>query len=120
MNQWVQVVLLAAVGPFDERPQEHGSSDHHEHGEREFERLDAGVPLLGKVPLEPAVSEGGDTGSPIALGEGPAADAFRAIAERIVTEAVPPTEMAGCSARMLEAAMAALDDMDAADSASTT
>jgi ATP-binding protein involved in chromosome partitioning len=70
---------------------------------------DAGIPLLGQVPLEPAVSAGGDSGEPIALGTGPAAEAFRAIADRIVTEAVPPTEMAGCSARMLQAAVAALD-----------
>ncbi len=70
---------------------------------------DAGVPLLGQVPLEPAVSTGGDEGEPVVLGEGPAADAFRAIAQRILTEAIPPAEMAGCSARMLEAAVAALD-----------
>jgi ATP-binding protein involved in chromosome partitioning len=70
---------------------------------------DAGVPLLGQVPLEPAVASGGDDGEPVALGEGPAADAFRAIADRILTEAIPPAEMAGCSARMLEAAVAALD-----------
>ena len=74
---------------------------------------EAGVPLLGSVPLEPAVAAGGDTGEPVALGDGPAADAFRAIAARIVDEAVPPVEMAGCSARMLEAAVPALDDLDA-------
>ena len=74
---------------------------------------DAGIPLLGQVPLEPAVSAGGDSGEPIALGVGPAAEAFRAIAGRIVDEAVPPTEMAGCSARMLQAAVAALDEADA-------
>jgi ATP-binding protein involved in chromosome partitioning len=70
---------------------------------------EAGAPLLGSVPLEPLVASGGDAGEPVALGEGPAADAFRAIAARIVEEAVPPMEMAGCSARMLEAAVAALD-----------
>jgi ATP-binding protein involved in chromosome partitioning len=70
---------------------------------------DAGVPLLGAVPLEPAVSSGGDTGEPAVLGDGPAAEAFRQIAERIVAEAVPQTAMAGCSARMLDAAVAALD-----------
>jgi ATP-binding protein involved in chromosome partitioning len=70
---------------------------------------DAGVPLLGQVPLEPAVASGGDDGEPVALGDGPAADAFRAIAEHLRTEAIPPVEMAGCSARMLEAAVAALD-----------
>jgi ATP-binding protein involved in chromosome partitioning len=68
-----------------------------------------GVPLLGQIPLEPSVSTGGDTGVPVALdGVGPAADAFRAIAERIVTETVPPVSMAGCSARMLDAVEAAL------------
>ena len=70
---------------------------------------DAGVPLLGQVPLEAAVSAGGDAGEPVVLGDGPAADAFRAIADRILTEAIPPAEMAGSSARMLEAAVAALD-----------
>ncbi|MET0904170.1 MAG: P-loop NTPase [Acidimicrobiales bacterium] len=70
---------------------------------------DAGVPLLGQIPLEPAVAAGGDTGEPVVLGDGPAAEAFRAIADHILTEAIPPAEMAGCSARMLEAAVAALD-----------
>jgi ATP-binding protein involved in chromosome partitioning len=76
---------------------------------------DAGIPLLGKVPLEPAVSAGGDVGEPVVLGAGLAADAFRAIAATIVEEAVPPTAMAGCSARMLEAAVAALDAQDTAE-----
>ena len=79
---------------------------------------EAGIPLLAQIPLEPAVSAGGDNGEPIALGTGPAADAFRALATRVVEEAVPPVEMAGCSARMLEAAVAALDAADAADAAS--
>lgn len=69
----------------------------------------AGVPLLASIPLEPSVAAGGDTGRPVALGDGPAAEAFRNLAELIVTEAVPPVEMAGCSARMLDAAIAALD-----------
>ncbi len=73
---------------------------------------DAGVPLLGQIPLEAAVSRGGDIGEPVVLGDGPAADAFRAIAEIILTEAIPPAEMAGCSARMLDAAVAALDALD--------
>src|SRR5438874_3577957 len=73
---------------------------------------DAGAPLLGSVPLEASVASGGDVGVPVALGEGPAADAFRAIAARIVEEAVPPVAMAGCTARMLEAALEALDNDD--------
>jgi ATP-binding protein involved in chromosome partitioning len=74
---------------------------------------DAGVPLLGQVPLEASVAAGGDAGEPVVLGTGPAADAFRAIADRILTEAIPPAELAGCSARMLDAAVAALDALDA-------
>ncbi|WP_229022887.1 Mrp/NBP35 family ATP-binding protein [Actinomarinicola tropica] len=73
---------------------------------------DAGVPLLGQIPLEPSVADGGDNGRPIALGEGPAADAFRDLAAQVVEEAIPPVEMAGCSARMLDAAVSALDDLD--------
>jgi ATP-binding protein involved in chromosome partitioning len=74
---------------------------------------DAGVPLLGRIPLEASVAEGGDVGRPVALGSGPAADAFQAIATTIVDEAVPLVAMAGCSARMLDAATAALDALDA-------
>ncbi|MBK9180075.1 MAG: Mrp/NBP35 family ATP-binding protein [Acidimicrobiales bacterium] len=75
---------------------------------------EVGVELLGKVPLEASVAAGGDAGAPVALGEGPAAEAFRALAERIVTETVPPVQMAGCSSRMLESAIAALDAKKAA------
>jgi ATP-binding protein involved in chromosome partitioning len=64
---------------------------------------DAGIPLLGQIPIEAAVAAGGDAGRPVVLGSGPAADAFREIADRIVAEAVPPMEMAGCSARIAEA-----------------
>ena len=78
---------------------------------------DIGAPLLGSVPIEPIVSEGGDRGEPAVLGEGPAAEALRAIATSIAEEYVPPTEMAGCSARMLDAAMAALDALDGGDAA---
>lgn len=74
---------------------------------------DAGTTLLGAVPIEPAVAEGGDTGRPVALGDGPAADAFRALAELVVTEVAPPTDLAGCSARLLDAVTAALDAHDA-------
>jgi ATP-binding protein involved in chromosome partitioning len=69
---------------------------------------EAGVPLLGSVPLEPAVGHGGDHGTPVALGEGPAAEAFRALADTVVSEAIPPVEMAGCTAHILEAVTAAV------------
>ena len=35
------------------------------------------MPFLGKLPLDPAVREGGDSGEPIVLGEGETAEAFR-------------------------------------------
>ena len=67
-----------------------------------------GTRLLGSIPLEPAVARGSDAGLPAVLGEGAAADAFKAIVRRIVDEAVPPVSMEGCSARMLERVEAAL------------
>ena len=72
----------------------------------------AGIPLLGRIPIENAVAQGGDVGEPAVLGEGPAAAAFLAIAERLVLEAVPLAELAGCSARILTAAVTALDADD--------
>jgi ATP-binding protein involved in chromosome partitioning len=75
----------------------------------------AGVPLLGQIPIEHEVAAGGDLGEPAVLGSGPAAEAFRAVADRILREAVPPAELAGCSARILDAALAALDEADDAD-----
>jgi ATP-binding protein involved in chromosome partitioning len=73
---------------------------------------DVGVPLLGKVPIDRAVAVGGDEGEPVILSTGPAADALRALVDTLVTDAVPPVSMASCSARMLDAVMAALDAHD--------
>jgi ATP-binding protein involved in chromosome partitioning len=74
---------------------------------------EVGVALLGRIPIEPAVAAGGDTGQPVALaGTGPAADEFRRIARLIIDEVAPPTNMAGCSARMLDMVAAALDAAD--------
>ncbi len=75
---------------------------------------EAGVEVLARIPIEPAVADGGDRGHPVALSTGPAADAFRALADRIVTEVAPPIDMAGCSVRLLDAATAALDAHDRA------
>jgi ATP-binding protein involved in chromosome partitioning len=69
---------------------------------------EVGAPLLASIPLEPAVAAGGDAGTPVALGTGPAADAFRDLARRLVDAAPPAELMAGCSARMLERVEAAL------------
>lgn len=73
---------------------------------------DAGVPLLGRIPLQPSVAGVGDDGEPEALRDSPAGGAFRDLAGIIVDEAVPQADMAGCSARMLDAAMANLDALD--------
>ncbi len=76
---------------------------------------DIGVPLLASVPLEPALASGGDNGDPVVLsGQGPAAAALRALVAQIVEQVAPPrdseVDMSGCSARLLEAVAAALDD----------
>ncbi len=73
---------------------------------------DAGVPLLAQIPIETSVAAGNDSGQPVVLGSGRAAEAFRDLATLIATEAAPPVSMAGCSARILDAAMAALDALD--------
>jgi ATP-binding protein involved in chromosome partitioning len=67
---------------------------------------DIGAPLVAQIPLEPAVSAGGDAGHPVALTdpESPASAAFHALAARIVDDLAPPIEMAGCTARILELA----------------
>ncbi len=84
-------------------------------GQALADEIDA--PLLGEVPLESAVAAGNDAGRPVSIGhDGAAADVFRSIADRIVAEIAPPTtadevDMAGCSARMLDAVAAAFDDL---------
>lgn len=72
----------------------------------------AGVPLLGSIPLEPAVSLGGDTGKPVSLGDGDAARAFKEIADLISTEISPPIAMEACSSRLLRLVEQALDESD--------
>ena len=60
-----------------------------------------GVPLLGSVPLDPTVSEGGDAGVPTAISnpDSPAGVAFRALAQVIVDDVAPPIKIADCSLR---------------------
>ena len=82
--------------------------DHKEHydlfGSGGGDRLAAevGVPLLGRIPIEPDVSAGGDTGTPAALGEGPSAAAFAALVDAVV-EAAPVVAMEDCTARLFDA-----------------
>ncbi|SIO30101.1 ATP-binding protein involved in chromosome partitioning [Rhodovulum sp. ES.010] len=54
------------------------------HGGVAAEAEKMGVPLLGALPLALEVREAGDAGRPVALGEGPAADAYAHIATRLV------------------------------------
>ena len=77
-----------------------------------------GAPLVARVPLEPDVSRGGDAGRPVVLSdpESPAGSAFHSLAARVVEDLLPPVEMSGCTARILELAMTNL----AASSGSST
>jgi len=73
------------------------------------------VPLIGRVPLDRAIVDGGDTGEPAVLGGGAGADALRKIAALIETELIPPVDMSGCSTRIIDQALANLEEMDAAE-----
>ena len=70
-----------------------------------------GSELLGQIPIESAVAHGGDNGEPVAInGLGIAAEVFRDIAKKIISQTVPVAEMAGCSARLLETVALALGE----------
>jgi ATP-binding protein involved in chromosome partitioning len=62
------------------------------------------APLVATIPLEPSVSQGGDDGEPAALAtpDSPAGQAFHALAAQLVDELMPPIEMSGCTARLLD------------------
>ncbi|MGH9116159.1 MAG: Mrp/NBP35 family ATP-binding protein [Acidimicrobiales bacterium] len=87
--------------------------DHAQHydlfGSGGGERLarQIGAPLIGCVPLEPAVSRGGDEGEPAALGSGEAAASFSRLVDAVLRVA-PVVEMHDCTARMLGAVEAAV------------
>jgi len=63
-----------------------------------------GAPLIAQIPVEPEVSTAGDEGRPVVVAapSSAAAEAMRALADRIATELLPPVEMAGCTARLDE------------------
>src|SRR5262249_8282823 len=83
-------------------------SQHAIFGEGGGERLAAltDAPLVGSIPIEAAVSNGGDERTPVVLARPtyPAATALGRIAARIVDELLAPVEMAGCTARIFELA----------------
>lgn len=70
----------------------------------EAERL--GAPFLGEIPLDPAIRESGDAGRPAALGQGPAAETFgamaRALAETLGLDASGASAGASASASASE------------------
>ena len=67
------------------------------------ERLAAeiGSKVLACIPIEPGVSAGGDSGQPVSLGEGPAAQAFAGLAEAVL-DLEQATQMSTCSVRILD------------------
>ena len=65
-------------------------------GERLALEIDA--PLLGSIPLEPAVSAGSDSGKPVASTSSSAGKVFHEIADRIINEILPPVNIDECSA----------------------
>ena len=68
---------------------------------------DLGVPLLGKVPLDPALMEAADTGKPLVLSkpDSPAAKAITAIADKICCELLVPIDDSSCTARVSQLAV---------------
>lgn len=59
-----------------------------------------GVELLGQIPIEPAVANGGDIGEPLVLtATSIAAQTFTAIAQRIIADTPELDVMSDCSAR---------------------
>ena len=60
-------------------------SDPFGSGGAEAAAGEMGLAFLGRIPLQLAIREASDAGTPPAAGEGPAADAFTAIARRVAT-----------------------------------
>jgi ATP-binding protein involved in chromosome partitioning len=62
------------------------TSDPFGQGGAETSAAKLGVPFLGRLPLSASLREASDAGHPPAAGEGPAADAFAAIARQMLAE----------------------------------
>jgi ATP-binding protein involved in chromosome partitioning len=58
------------------------------HGGGERAAAKVGVPFLGRIPIDPAIRDGGDTGHPIVVAnsDSPQAVAFRDIAKKLMDE----------------------------------
>jgi ATP-binding protein involved in chromosome partitioning len=62
------------------------TSDPFGQGGAEASAQKLGVPFLGRLPLSITLREASDAGRPPAAGDGPAADAFAAIARKLLSE----------------------------------
>jgi ATP-binding protein involved in chromosome partitioning len=71
------------------------------------ERLaqEVGAPLLARIPIEPAVSAGGDRGEPAALQEG---EIFEGLVDAVL-DVAPVVEMRDCTARLLDTVATAVE-----------
>ncbi len=69
-----------------------------------------GVPLVGTIPLHPALAAGGDSGTPVALGDGELGHVFAELARALAEDIAPKIEASGCTGRMLEHLAHALAD----------
>jgi ATP-binding protein involved in chromosome partitioning len=67
-----------------------------------------GAPLLARIPIEPAVSAGGDRGEPAALDGGEVSRVFAALVDAVL-DVAPVVEMRDCTARLLDAVETALE-----------
>jgi ATP-binding protein involved in chromosome partitioning len=67
-----------------------------------------GVPLVGTIPLHPDMAASGDAGEPVALGDGPLASVFRALAAAVAERIAPVLETSGCTARLIDSVQSAV------------
>ena len=58
--------------------------------------------LVAQIPLDRAIVDGANTGEPAVLGTSAGAQTILQLAEAVVTELIPPIDMAGCSTRLFD------------------
>jgi ATP-binding protein involved in chromosome partitioning len=66
------------------------ASDPFGSGGAEAAAAELGIPFLGRLPLSASLREASDAGKPPAAGEGPAANAFRTLAEALLARLEQP------------------------------
>jgi len=75
-----------------------------------------GAPLIGSLPLDPALAQSGDAGKFAELSENTkVGEAIAAIAERVSSEIAPLVEMSGCTARLIDHVEQRLNRVDSAE-----